>query len=170
MTSALTEAGAGVVASASLAFGALSGKYAARGTGGRIAGELDDPQWAVALAAGEALVELGRRVAAAPATLAYAFALAGPVGRQRALRRDLGRPARRERRRSRPPRTHGRGRPRGVEGGGPLDDEGDRDFIARGAPGITALAFPRRPARPRGRAATGLPVLVHEGSAHALVL
>jgi L-glyceraldehyde 3-phosphate reductase len=78
MTSALAEAGAGVVASASLEFGALSGKYAADGSGGRIAGELQDPRWAEALAAGEALVELGKRLGAPPATLAYAFALAHP--------------------------------------------------------------------------------------------
>ncbi len=45
---------------------------------GRIAGELQDPRWAEALAAGEALVELGKRLGAPPATLAYAFALAHP--------------------------------------------------------------------------------------------
>ena len=78
MTPALAEAGAGVVASASLAFGALSGKYAGAGAGGRIAAELQDPRWADALAAGEALIALGRRLGAAPATLAYAFALAHP--------------------------------------------------------------------------------------------
>jgi aryl-alcohol dehydrogenase-like predicted oxidoreductase len=78
MTAALGEAGAGVVASASLAFGALSGKYAATGAGGRIAAELEDPQWADALAAGERLVKLGARLGAPPATLAYAFALAHP--------------------------------------------------------------------------------------------
>ena len=78
MASALAEAGAGVVASASLEFGALCGKYAADGADGRIAGELQDPRWAEALAAGEALVELGKRLGAPPATLAYAFALAHP--------------------------------------------------------------------------------------------
>jgi aryl-alcohol dehydrogenase-like predicted oxidoreductase len=78
MASALAEAGADVVASASLEFGALSGKYEADGSGGRIAAELQDPRWAEALAAGEALVELGRRLGAPPATLAYAFALAHP--------------------------------------------------------------------------------------------
>jgi L-glyceraldehyde 3-phosphate reductase len=78
MTSALAEAGAGVIASASLEFGALSGKYAADGSGGRIAGELQDPRWAEALAAGKALAELGKRLGAPPATLAYAFALAHP--------------------------------------------------------------------------------------------
>jgi L-glyceraldehyde 3-phosphate reductase len=78
MTAALAEADAGVVASASLAFGALSGKYREAGTTGRIAAELEDPQWADALAAGRRLVQLGARLAAAPATLAYAFALAYP--------------------------------------------------------------------------------------------
>jgi aryl-alcohol dehydrogenase-like predicted oxidoreductase len=58
MAAALAAAGTSVVASASLAFGALSGKYATGTTGGRIAGELDDPQWAAALAAAEPLVEL----------------------------------------------------------------------------------------------------------------
>jgi len=78
-TAALEEAGASVVASASLAYGALSGKYAAPGTHGRIAGKLADPRWQDALAAGERLVELARRLDTAPATLAYAFALANPV-------------------------------------------------------------------------------------------
>jgi L-glyceraldehyde 3-phosphate reductase len=78
-TAALEGAGASVVASASLAYGALSGKYAAPGTHGRIAGKLADPRWQDALAAGERLVELARRLDTAPATLAYAFALANPV-------------------------------------------------------------------------------------------
>jgi aryl-alcohol dehydrogenase-like predicted oxidoreductase len=78
MAKALAAAGAAVVASASLAFGALSGKYAAGGSGGRIADELDDPEWAAALAAAEPLGELAARLGAAPATVAYAFALTGP--------------------------------------------------------------------------------------------
>jgi aryl-alcohol dehydrogenase-like predicted oxidoreductase len=78
MTEALADAGARVVASASLAFGALSGKYRVAGTSGRIAAELDDPDWADPLAAGEQLVELGARLGAPPATLAFAFALAYP--------------------------------------------------------------------------------------------
>jgi len=76
-TAALEAAGASVVASASLAFGALSGKYA-RGEGGRIAGELDDPRWAAALAAAAPLAELASRLEKTPAPLAYAFALSGP--------------------------------------------------------------------------------------------
>jgi aryl-alcohol dehydrogenase-like predicted oxidoreductase len=78
MAAALGEAGASVVASAGLAFGALSGKYATGAPDGRIAGELDDPQWATALAAAGPLVALAARLGAAPSTLAYAFALAGP--------------------------------------------------------------------------------------------
>jgi aryl-alcohol dehydrogenase-like predicted oxidoreductase len=78
MQGALANAGASVVASASLAFGALSGKYAREAPGGRIADELDDPKWAGALAAAEPLRTLAQRLGVAPAALAYAFALAGP--------------------------------------------------------------------------------------------
>jgi len=78
MAAALADAGASVVASASLAFGALSGKYASGGAEGRIADELNDPKWAAALAAAEPLGALARRLGVAPSTLAYAFALAGP--------------------------------------------------------------------------------------------
>jgi aryl-alcohol dehydrogenase-like predicted oxidoreductase len=78
MAAALTEAGASAVVSASLAFGALSGKYAAAGAEGRIADELDDPRFAAGLAAAEPLAALGARLGVAPATLAYAFALAHP--------------------------------------------------------------------------------------------
>jgi aryl-alcohol dehydrogenase-like predicted oxidoreductase len=79
MAAALDETGASVVASASLAFGALSGKYAAAGAKGRIADELEHPQWAAALAAAEPLATLAARLGVAPATLAYAFALAHPA-------------------------------------------------------------------------------------------
>jgi aryl-alcohol dehydrogenase-like predicted oxidoreductase len=79
MRDALGEAGAGVVASASLAFGALSGKYAVAGGGGRIADELGDPRFATALAAAAPLGELAQRLGTAPSTLAYAFALAHPA-------------------------------------------------------------------------------------------
>jgi L-glyceraldehyde 3-phosphate reductase len=78
MAAALAEAGASAVASASLAFGALSGKYAAAGAEGRIADKLDDPRFAAGLAAAEPLAALGTRLGVAPATLAYAFALAHP--------------------------------------------------------------------------------------------
>ena len=78
MAAALAAAGTSVVASASLAFGALSGKYAAGGRSGRIAGELGDPRWAAALAAAEPLGALAARLGVAPSALAYAFALTGP--------------------------------------------------------------------------------------------
>ena len=78
MARALAAADARVVAAASLAFGALSGKYAAGGSGGRIADELGDPRWETALAAATPLGELAARLGAAPATVAYAFALTGP--------------------------------------------------------------------------------------------
>jgi L-glyceraldehyde 3-phosphate reductase len=78
MAAALDAAGASVVASASLAFGALSGKYAAAGAEGRIASELGDPRWADALAAAGPLGALAARVGVASSTLAYAFALEHP--------------------------------------------------------------------------------------------
>ena len=77
MQSALMEAGACVVASASLAGGALSGKYATA-RDGRLAGELDNPQYARAFAAGERLVEIARGIDAGPAALAYAYVLRHP--------------------------------------------------------------------------------------------
>jgi aryl-alcohol dehydrogenase-like predicted oxidoreductase len=75
---ALEAAGVGVVASASLAFGALSGKYASPDAIGRIAGKLDEPFVKEAIAAAGPLAELADRVDATPAALALAFALAGP--------------------------------------------------------------------------------------------
>jgi L-glyceraldehyde 3-phosphate reductase len=78
MLEALGEAGASVVASASLAYGALSGKYASGRAAGRIAEEVQDESYGPARAAAAALGLLGARLGAAPATLAYAFALAHP--------------------------------------------------------------------------------------------
>jgi L-glyceraldehyde 3-phosphate reductase len=75
MLAALELAGASVVASASLQYGALSGKYAAGGAEGRIAHEVQDQTYAAARAAAAELEVLGTRLGAAPATLAYAFAL-----------------------------------------------------------------------------------------------
>jgi L-glyceraldehyde 3-phosphate reductase len=75
MLAALELAGASVVASASLQYGALSGKYASAQAQGRIAHEVDDPAYAAARAAALELEALGARLGAAPATLAYAFAL-----------------------------------------------------------------------------------------------
>jgi aryl-alcohol dehydrogenase-like predicted oxidoreductase len=67
-----------VVASAVLAFGALTGKYATAGATGRLAGELDNPDLRAALEAAVALRALADRLGTAPATLAVAFALANP--------------------------------------------------------------------------------------------
>jgi aryl-alcohol dehydrogenase-like predicted oxidoreductase len=77
MQEALHDAGASVVASASLAGGALSGKYTAT-RGGRLVGELDNPRYARAFAVGDRLAEIARRIDAAPAALAYAFCLRHP--------------------------------------------------------------------------------------------
>jgi len=75
---ALAESGVAVVASAVLASGALSGKYAEPRASGRVAGRLDDPTVRQALALGPPLRELSERHATTPAALAIAFALGGP--------------------------------------------------------------------------------------------
>jgi aryl-alcohol dehydrogenase-like predicted oxidoreductase len=74
---ALDAAKASVVASAALAGGALTGKYAT-GAAGRLAGQLDAPRWQRALRVGERLQELAARIEATPCQLALAFALGGP--------------------------------------------------------------------------------------------
>jgi aryl-alcohol dehydrogenase-like predicted oxidoreductase len=79
MRDALGHAGASVVASASLAYGALSGKYAAAGAEGRIAAEVHGASYDAARSAATALERLAGRLGSRPATLAYAFALAGPA-------------------------------------------------------------------------------------------
>ena len=79
MLAALALGGARVVASASLEYGALSGKYASAQARGRIAQEVHDPSYGAARAAAVELVALAARVGAAPATLAYAFALSHPA-------------------------------------------------------------------------------------------
>jgi aryl-alcohol dehydrogenase-like predicted oxidoreductase len=76
MDAALDAAGAPVVASASLAGGALTGKYAAAGAQGRWSGQLDDPRLQAALALGERLQALATRHETTPAALAIAFTLA----------------------------------------------------------------------------------------------
>lgn len=78
MQAALDGAGVKVVASATLAFGALSGKYSQPEAAGRLADELDEPRLRPALDAAASLVALAERLGTAPATLAYAFALAEP--------------------------------------------------------------------------------------------
>jgi aryl-alcohol dehydrogenase-like predicted oxidoreductase len=70
------EARTSVVASAVLASGVLSGKYATRGAGGRVAAQLDDPHYRAALGTAERLSGLADRLGTAPATLAIAFCLA----------------------------------------------------------------------------------------------
>jgi len=75
---ALDAAEAGVVASASLVFGALTGKYRDPAAEGHMAGALDDPFVQRALAVVPALEALSARAATTPAALAIAFALAGP--------------------------------------------------------------------------------------------
>ncbi len=74
---ALSEAGVTVVASAVLAFGALTGKYADPGATGRIAAKLDEPRVKEALGAAPTLVDLATRSSTTPAALAIAFAMAG---------------------------------------------------------------------------------------------
>jgi aryl-alcohol dehydrogenase-like predicted oxidoreductase len=64
------------VASMTLWFGALSGKYATPGTTGRIAGQLDTERVRTALAAAERLRALAAELDATPAALAIAFTLA----------------------------------------------------------------------------------------------
>lgn len=74
MTEALQACGAKVVASYVLAGGILSGKYAA-GAGGRMAGEVDAPQWEGAVRAARELGSLAAEAGTTPAVLAMAFAL-----------------------------------------------------------------------------------------------
>jgi aryl-alcohol dehydrogenase-like predicted oxidoreductase len=78
MSEALDLCGASVMASYVLVGGILSGKYATPGATGRMAGQLDDPRVADAVAAVPALLELAARLDEPPAVLAMAFALANP--------------------------------------------------------------------------------------------
>jgi aryl-alcohol dehydrogenase-like predicted oxidoreductase len=77
-SAALTESDVGVVASAVLAGGALTGRYADPDAGGRLAGRRDDASVADAIAAAGALRDVAARHGTTPAALAVAFALAGP--------------------------------------------------------------------------------------------
>jgi aryl-alcohol dehydrogenase-like predicted oxidoreductase len=74
----LEVSGIRVVASAVLAGGALTGKYAEPAARGRIAANLDSPQLRRALAAGDRLREVAASIGEPPAALAIAFALANP--------------------------------------------------------------------------------------------
>jgi L-glyceraldehyde 3-phosphate reductase len=76
MTAALALCDARVVASFVLAGGALSGKYSAAGTTGRLSGALDSPRARAALAVVEPLRSLADELGTTPAALAIAFSLA----------------------------------------------------------------------------------------------
>ena len=78
MTAALDLCGASVMASYVLVGGILSGKYASTRSEGRMAGRLDEPRVAEAIAAVPALLRLSERLGESPAVLAMAFALANP--------------------------------------------------------------------------------------------
>jgi aryl-alcohol dehydrogenase-like predicted oxidoreductase len=78
ITAALAASEASIVASASLAGGALTGKYAKDDATGRIEEERTHSKHAAALAAGKELLSLGAQFKAAPASLAIAFALTHP--------------------------------------------------------------------------------------------
>jgi aryl-alcohol dehydrogenase-like predicted oxidoreductase len=72
-------AGVGVVASATLAGGALSGKYRQPDATGRLAGERDAPRLRAALAVADGLQHVAGELGVAPASLAIAYALANPL-------------------------------------------------------------------------------------------
>lgn len=76
MTAALDAAGAGVVASAVLANGALTGKYSSPGASGRLATVRDDSRREAAFRLGGELVARAEELATTPSRLAIAFALA----------------------------------------------------------------------------------------------
>ncbi len=78
MVQALEAAGAGVVASYTLAGGALSGKYDSPTAEGRITAQIDRRDYSEALAAGSALNLLAHETGAKPAAMAIAFALLNP--------------------------------------------------------------------------------------------
>jgi aryl-alcohol dehydrogenase-like predicted oxidoreductase len=79
VVNALQAAGASVVASYVLAGGTLTGKYADRDVGGRMAHAREDPAWQAAFRAGEELRELAAELGRSPAALAITFALANPA-------------------------------------------------------------------------------------------
>jgi L-glyceraldehyde 3-phosphate reductase len=80
MTEALDVAGMSVVASAVLAGGALTGKYARAdpNASGRLAGEPPSPRRQKAFEVGERLLGLADEMGTTPSRLAIAFALANP--------------------------------------------------------------------------------------------
>ncbi|HET7338662.1 MAG TPA: aldo/keto reductase [Candidatus Dormibacteraeota bacterium] len=78
MDGALDAAGMSVVASYTLAGGALTGKYDDPAATGRINARIDGRDYSQALAAGTRLKALAAEVGATPAALAIAFALSHP--------------------------------------------------------------------------------------------
>jgi L-glyceraldehyde 3-phosphate reductase len=78
MKEALALCGASVVASYVLAGGILSGKYLEAGAGGRMAEQLDAPQWEEAVAVADELHARAAEEGTTPAALAIAFALSNP--------------------------------------------------------------------------------------------
>jgi aryl-alcohol dehydrogenase-like predicted oxidoreductase len=80
MAAALQATGASLVPSATLAGGALTGKYAdgSRSPSGRLSDELDSPRRRRELELGAALRDPARRLQTSPATLAIAFTLLHP--------------------------------------------------------------------------------------------
>jgi aryl-alcohol dehydrogenase-like predicted oxidoreductase len=78
MKEALALCGASVVASYVLAGGILSGKYRSLGASGRMADQLDAPQWEEALAVADELHARAADEGTTAAALAIAFALSNP--------------------------------------------------------------------------------------------
>ena len=78
MVEVLHGAGTPVVASNTLAGGALTGKYLAPGASGRVAERRDLPWVARAMEAAPQLLPLAERLGTTPAVLAIAFTLANP--------------------------------------------------------------------------------------------
>ena len=79
MKDALELCGANVVASYVLAGGILSGKYREAGATGRMADQLDAPQWEEAIAAADELHARAVEERTSAAALAIAFALCNPA-------------------------------------------------------------------------------------------
>jgi len=75
---ALDASGAAVVASSVLSGGILTGKYGNGSVTGRMRDVVGDPNWGPTRRAGQELRALADRLDTKPATLAIAFALAGP--------------------------------------------------------------------------------------------
>jgi aryl-alcohol dehydrogenase-like predicted oxidoreductase len=78
MVDALTECGAAVVASFTLAGGVLTGKYEGDPAAGRATGTLEDERVAPAVTAGTRIRALSESLGTSPAALAFAYALANP--------------------------------------------------------------------------------------------